>query len=152
MLTKSIIILLLLFAGGADSQEPCRCDKALKIANTCWGWAEHSPLDGGVVKEMRGFLVDPEKKPVADALVEVFDHPEAASGVQLSGSKKLRRVAACWIGADGEFCFKGLKPGRYEIRGSCVSGFDAGCTVVTLDPQNPDAKNNPILVKLYVSY
>lgn len=149
---KVITLLLLLLLGGAYPQERCRCKKAKKTDTTCWGWVgNHPPEDGGVVKEIRGRLVDAAGEPVGDALVEVFDHAEVALDGDSYGSNKQRRVAACWTDAEGAFCFKGLRPGKYEIRGSCLSGFDAGRTVIAFEPKTRKATSKEILVALHIS-
>lgn len=141
---KVITAILLLCLSGSYVQ-PCHCKKAKKSETTCWGWIKgHLEVDGGTVKEIRGRVVDAAESPYADALIEVYGHPE----LDLDERK---RVAACWTGANGEFCFEGLKPGRYELRGSCVSGFDAGHTIVTLTPKERNASKGEILVTLNVS-
>ena len=139
------IILLCLSASYA--QEVPRCKKVKSSETTCWGWIKgHTPVDGGMVKEIRGKALAPDKEPIAAALIEVYDNPDL-------DFDQRKRVAACRVGANGEFRFKGLRPGKYELRGSyCNSpGFDAGHTIITLAPKDKDASDAEVSVKLNIS-
>jgi len=140
-----VITAILLLCLSSSYAQPCRCKKAKKSETTCWGWIKgHLEVDGGTVKEIRGRIVDASESPYADALIEVYDHPE----LDLDARK---RVAACRTGAKGEFCIRNLRPGKYELRGSCVSGFDAGHTIVNLAQKERSASKGEILVTLNVS-
>ena len=142
-----LALLLLLCLSASYAQEVSRCKKVKSSETTCWGWIQgHTPVDGGTVKEVRGKVVDPNEEPVPDALIEVFDNPD-------SGFDQRKRVAACRVGANGEFRFKGLRPGKYELRGSYCggAGFDAGHTIIIFAPKEKGASKAETLAKLYIS-
>ena len=143
---KTILALLLLLCLNASyAQEVSRCKKVKNSETTCWGWIQgHTPVDGGTVKEIRGKVVDPNEEPVPDALIEVFDNPDL-------DFDQRKRVAACRVGANGEFHFKSLHPGKYELRGSYCRGFDAGHTIINYAPKEKDASKTETLVKLNIS-
>ena len=154
---RVITILLILLVSCSYAQESSPCKKAGKAENaeaTCWGWAIGPPVDGGIVREIRGQVGDIQGNPLfSNVLVEVFDYPEIAlSDDSAEVRSKQLRVAVYQTDASGKFCIKGLKPGRYEIRASCIDGFDAGRVVVTLKPKSRRrARNNPIPVRMNVS-
>jgi len=140
-------VLLLLSLDASYAQESRRCSKVKDSEKTCWGWIQgHTPEDGGTVKEIRGKVVAPNEEPVPDALIEVYDNPDL-------DFEQRKRVAGCRVGANGEFRFKGLRPGKYELRGSyCNSpGFDAGHTIIIYAPNDKGASKTDIFVKLNLS-
>ena len=145
-MTKIILALLLLLCLDASyAQETDRCKKVKKSETTCWGYIQgHTAVEGGTVKEIRGKVVVPNEEPVPDALIEVFDSPDL-------DFDQRRRVAACRVGANGEFHFKGLRAGKYELRGSYCRGFDAGHTIITYAPKEKDASKVETLVTLNIS-
>jgi hypothetical protein len=70
--------------------------------------------------------------PLQGALVEVFLNDEASPNGR-NEKREQKRVAACKTAEDGEFCFKNLPSGRYEIRSSIDSGWDVTYVNVTVD-------------------
>lgn len=142
-----LAVLLLLCLDASYAQESRRCSKVKSNETTCWGWIQgHTPEDGGTVKEIRGKVVAPNEEAVPDALIELYDNPDL-------DFDQRKRVAACRVGANGEFRFKGLRPGKYELRGSYCggAGFDAGHTIITFAPKDKGASKTEILVKLNLS-
>jgi hypothetical protein len=105
--------------------------------HTCWGWVKgHREVDGGIVREIRGQVVDPREEPVFEALIEVF----AYTNPDLD---KRTRVGYQFVGLNG----------KYELRGSYCKGpgFDAGHTIVTLRPKSKRGSTKPTLVTLNIS-
>lgn len=145
---RAVLAIFLLFCLVASyAQDSDRCTKVKDSETTCWGWIMgHTAVDGGVVKEIRGIVIAPNKEPVPDALIEVYDNPDL-------DIDKRKRVAACKVGIDGKFRFKRLRPGKYELRGSYCGGpgFDAGHTIITLAPTEKGASSSEILVALNLS-
>jgi len=112
---------------------------------TCWGWIKgHTEIDGGTVKAIRGKVVDANEEAVAGALIEVFAYNN-------DDLDQRTRVAYRIVGSNGSFYFRGLGPGKYELRGSYCHGFDAGHTIVTLRPRGKSTSNKKILVTLNIS-
>jgi len=78
-----------------------------------------------------------------DVLVEVFTHPEyLLSEDPLEEREKIHqvRIAACITGANGEFCFRSLPAGTYEIRSSISGGVDITRIYITVDPKHGKSK------------
>lgn len=137
---------ILLVPALAVAQKAVGCEKADKSEKTSWGWImEDHPTEGGVVNRLVGRVQLPDESVLAGALVEVFDHPELEV-------EKRTRLAACRTGENGMFQFKGLSPGRYEIRASYSrGGLNAGQTMVTLAPTYKTASGKEITVQLEIS-
>ena len=138
----SITFASLILIGGALAQTSIGQKAA--IPHTCWGWIKgHAEIDGGTVNEIRGLVVDPSGELVPEALIEVF----AYDNVDLD---KRTRVAYRMVGS---FRFRGLWPGKYELRGSYCrgSGFDAGHTIVQLKPKKKYTTVRTTRVTLNVS-
>ncbi|MFN6964861.1 MAG: carboxypeptidase-like regulatory domain-containing protein [Pyrinomonadaceae bacterium] len=150
MKERTVIVVAMLFLCcciAAYSQHSKGCASTRQNVTTCWGWIKgHTAVDGGTVKEIRGRVVDPNEQPVPGALIEIYDNPDL-------DIDKRRRVAACRVGADGKFKFKGLRPGKYELRASYCdgSGFDAGHTIITFTPNYRGASKAETLVMLNLS-
>jgi hypothetical protein len=145
IIMKIIIALFLICVSTTYANETCKCRKAKQTDKTCWGWDRgHSEINGGTVKEIRGRVVAGDGSPVAGTLIEVYEHPELDLDIR-------KRRAACRTDENGAFCFRGLSPGRYELRGSCASGFDAGHTIVNLVKKKKLASTREIFVVLNIS-
>jgi hypothetical protein len=136
--TLVLFIFGLVSHSGAQSSTP----------RTCWGWIKgHSEIDGGTVKAIRGKVVDPNEEAIPGALIEVFAYTDADLDKRI-------RVAYRLVGSNGYFSFSGLRPGKYELRGSYChgAGFDAGHTIVTLRPNRKSASSKRVLVTLNLSH
>ncbi|HEX8564153.1 MAG TPA: carboxypeptidase-like regulatory domain-containing protein [Pyrinomonadaceae bacterium] len=108
------------------------------------GFKDIRPLMAELLKKFMAKVVDPNEEPISDALIEIYDNSDL-------DFDKRKRFAACRVGVNGGFRFKGLSPGKYELRGSYCRGFDAGHTIVTLEPKRKDASKAKILVTLNIS-
>ena len=141
-------IFVLLCLSYSFAQKSDKCQKVDSDETTCWGWVMGNiPVEGGKVKKIAGRVVTPNEEPVEGSLIEVFENSDQEI-------EKRKRVAACRTGSNGEFSFKGLRPGKYELRGSnCnIPGFSAGSTIITLAPKDKNASDEKTLVKLNISY
>lgn len=151
---KRFLILILLVSLTSASIQPghCSCRKATAQNTTHWGWIVNKTIKGGSVKALKGRVVNRDGQLLANALVEVFDKPEvwlADKGYQ--NRDKQKRLAACLTREKGEFCFTGLRPGRYELRGSSPEPYDPMHVIVTLAPNNQQSKKGDIRIALEVS-
>jgi Carboxypeptidase regulatory-like domain len=68
-----------------------------------------------VVARARGYVVDAAQSRIAEAQVEVFDHPELLIRRARQGEKQ-NLVAAGLTDETGSFDFPNVPPGRYEVR------------------------------------
>ena len=118
---KILVVLLTLVCSGIPLQPRCCCTCEL-VANdvtTHGGWIREVLEGEHVVSQIRGRTLLNGDIPEEGVLVEVFDNPDVALN-QSSGKKKRtqKRVAACITKQEGEFCFRGIHPGKYELRSS----------------------------------
>ena len=142
---KLIVTALLLLALCQSSlpQTDCRCRGATAADKTIW---EHMSNyeEARAVKKVRGVVLDPVGGRLEDALVEVFAD-DGASDSPTSDSHK--RVAACVTGEKGEFCFDGLKPGKY-ILAVGHRGFIITFMKLNLDPRGRRSSGKRLNVTL----
>ncbi|MBX3278900.1 MAG: carboxypeptidase regulatory-like domain-containing protein [Acidobacteria bacterium] len=150
---KRIVIVILLTAITVSAQPGrCACRIASENETTQWGWIVDRTIEGGAVKALRGRILDAAETPIPNALVEVLDHPEVWLGEKgYYNRDKQKRLAACVVGANGEFCFSKLPPGKYELRASGPSGFDPMHVILKLAPHDRRSKQESIVVTLEVS-
>ena len=98
-------------------------------------------------------VLDAADQGVIEALVEVFTHPEHLFIKDYRESKraeaKQRRVAACKVGINGEFCFSDLPAGKYELRIS-REGFKVACISLMIAPKNRKSSGRQIKVTLEI--
>ena len=81
----------------------------------------------GKYRQLAGVVEDANLQVVSDVLVEVFDKPEYLLLEYPESEQKQkgqRRIAGCVVGADGKFRFRGLRPGKYELRFSKAGGWN----------------------------
>ena len=133
----------------------CKCRTPEPNETTHWvGNLETVFRERKAYRVMRGVVVKPNGKPLGDALVEVFTHPEyllEAAPTGKRGRDKQRRVAACKTDADGKFCFTKLPPGRYELRASSddtMTGWNASQVYVVINPHGRRSKRKEIRVEM----
>jgi protocatechuate 3,4-dioxygenase beta subunit len=101
------------------------------------------------VESLRGRLIVPANgRPLEGVLVEVFDKPE---GLLLDWRQREAlkaqqfRIAACITGPDGEFHFKNIPPGNYELRSSKPIEWNSTSIYVVVDPQNQNRKSKIVV-------
>ena len=138
-------LFLVLVPGIASAQRAAGCERVDPSEKTFWGWIkENNPTEGGVFQKLEGRVILPDESVLSGALVELFNNPDL-------DVDKRKRLAACRTGDKGFFRFKGVRPGKYEIRASYGRGLDAGQTMVNLDPKNKDASKKDIIVRMEIS-
>jgi protocatechuate 3,4-dioxygenase beta subunit len=132
--------------------ERCSCRKAGDKETTRQGWIGNRTMEGGSVKALEGRVTNALEDPIDGALVEVFDHPELwLAEDSYNNRDKQKRLAACVVGKNGEFCFSKLPPGKYELRASGPSGYDPMHVILTLAPRDRQSKKEKIEVRLELS-
>lgn len=134
-----LIALMLSLASGIHNVDRCQCVRPGADETTHWSGSEViTVIEKKVYKRMRGTVYDAAGFLMPDTLVEVFDHPESLLlkyPARERAQRKQRRIAACKTGEDGKFCFKGLRPGKYELRVSRDSGWNVTQVYLGLDPR-----------------
>jgi hypothetical protein len=145
-----VILLILLLNGSSFPQSDCTCKKA-GVDEITYGSTVLWPLEEQRVKMIHGQVFIAGSTPILavdDALVEVFTYPESVAGLKLWSAereRKQKRVAACKTGENGEFCFTGLRPGRYELRVS-KQGLSVASGVIVLDLKGRQSSGGGIKV------
>ena len=123
----------------------CRCTKALPQETTRYGGNTSLVfVDDKPYSALQGVIEYQVGGRVGDALVELFDHGEYLTQEKSDERKnqpKQTRIAACKTGPDGKFCFRHVRPGRYEIRSSIGSGMNVSSMSVIVDPEKGRSKS-----------
>ena len=125
----------------AASDEPTRAGVNEMIVTTAPG--KYRQL-AGVVKDLNGEIV-------SDVLVEVYDQPEylLLKYPESEEKKKAqRRLGGCIAGADGKFCFRDLKPGKYELRFSKADGWNHAHVIVVIATAKQKASNHSLEITM----
>lgn len=147
-----VLMLILLNPLLTSPKDNCSCKKAPQNTSTCWGYVEQPISNGGTVRQIRGRVLAMNDEPLADALIEVFKRQDIKISEEAHINKnRQKRIALCKANSKGEFCFKGITAGKYEIRASCVAGFDAHRTFIVLAPTGKRKVNKEVIVRLAVS-
>ncbi len=152
-MTFFALAFLLLLPGNIPATDKCGCVKARRDDTTRWGVNEsvvyvyRTPY-----KQIRGVVDFPKK---ANILVEVFTHPEHLlpdypQDKRQAAKESQRRVAACTTGADGEFCFRNIPAGKYELRLSIDAGWNPTHVYLVLAPRNRKSIRTKLRVNLDV--
>ncbi len=121
----------------------CKCHRPEKDDKTRKGANEFVlDVEKETYRKLEGTVVGMgDSRLIEDALVEVFDHPEYLLGENpLADHPEQKRVAACHTSADGKFCFRGLPPGKYELRSSLESGWNITHIYVVVDKKGQSKK------------
>ena len=147
-----VTLLVLMWISSSPQQSTPACKLAKDAETTYWGH-ERVLLSGEAkVNSIQGKIFEPNDDPMADALVEVFDHPGVAHQTLDAEirAKKQRRVAACKTGQDGRFRFRGIPPGKYEVRVSKI-GFDPTSAIVAMKARPQRRTHSEIRIGLQLS-
>lgn len=86
---------------------------------------------------LEGVITAPNGDILPDVLVEVFTEPDyllLPYPESQQKKKAQKRVAGCVVGPDGKFCFRGLAPGKYELRLSKDGGWQKTHVYVIVAP------------------
>jgi protocatechuate 3,4-dioxygenase beta subunit len=147
------LLLLAVFSSGFSEENKCGCVPAAPDVTTSWGNQNVIIKNEGVVQSLRGKVVgSASHKAMEGVLVEVYDKPE---GLLMDWKERKerkrdqRRVAACVTKANGEFCFPGIPPGKYELRCSKPIEWDPTSVYVVVGRRKRPNKN--LEVPLHIS-
>jgi hypothetical protein len=118
----------------------CKCGPPDKGETTRWGGNEMVVVkEENSFRKLEGRVQMSGDRPLENALVEIFDHPDYlldTSHSRSEGPPEQKRLAACRTAKDGKFCFRNLPPGKYELRSSMGSGWNVTHVYVVLDGQS----------------
>jgi hypothetical protein len=130
----------------------CKCHAPDKDETTHWGGNEMVVVkEENSYRQLRGTIEMSVGGPLKDALIEVFDHPDYLLDLSHTGREgrpEQKRLAVCRTTADGKFCFRGLPPGKYELRSSVNTGWDVTHVYVVLDKKVGQGKALRVLMHL----
>jgi len=90
---------------------------------------------------------------ISDVLVEVFDKPDhllLPYPQNVEQQKPQRRIAACMVSNDGQFCFTNIPPGKYEVRFSKNGGWNHTSLVVSVGPRGRNATKHNLEITMQV--
>ena len=130
----SFTFVVLSFAGALAAQR-CKCLPAAADETTRNGANENI-----VIVEKQSYariagVVSAGNDRASDVLVEVFDNPDhllLSYPDSVDKRKAQRRIAACVVRDDGEFCFTNIPAGKYEVRFSKDGGWKHTSIVLTV--------------------
>ena len=140
------VLLVCYLSGASYAQSACNCKVAPLNETTRPGADELiSIIESKPRKSIFGVVNDGNGQPLKDVLVEVFALPAQASN---RGQKK--RVIACITDEKGQFCFRDLAGGKYEVFYSLDGGWKHTSVTVVVAPNDRKSVNQRIEVWMQV--
>ena len=130
----SFTFVVLSFAGSLSTQR-CKCFPAAADETTRNGANENIVMVEKQSHTRIAGVVSAGGDPASDVLVEVFDNPDhllLPYPDSVNKRKAQRRVAACVVRDNGEFCFTNIPAGKYEVRFSKDGGWNHTSVVLTV--------------------
>jgi hypothetical protein len=110
-------------------QDSCGCKKVKHPIDVSSGISKW--LGGEfTVRRLEGTVTDGSGELLEDALIEVTTMPKKGTG---------KIVRTCLTQPGGKFCFKGLKPGKYQVKYR-KEGYNAVYATVNITSQAEDGK------------
>lgn len=151
------VLLLTVCSLSYSMTSKCKCLPAAPDATTSWGQENVIIKNEDVVNSLKGeVLVDGSGDGLrGGVLVEVYDKSEALlmDAMEREARKpNQRRVAACVTGTNGEFCFPGIPPGKYELRCSKPGGWNVTSIYVVVSSRTKRSNNSRLTVTLQLSH
>jgi hypothetical protein len=155
LIATALILSLVTHSGG---KETCKCKAPKPGESTHWGgneWVAYA--DKKIYKSLHGEVYNLGYGATSDVLVEVLDNPDYLLydyGEGQKRKKEQRVAAACVTGADGKFCFKGIPPGKYELRFSKDEhgAWSPTHVYVVLNPRSPKSTSSGMMVQINVGF
>ena len=150
------VLLLTVYSLSYSMPEKCKCQPAAPEATTNWGQENVIIRNEDVVSSLKGeVVVDGSGDLGGGVLVEVYDQPEALLMDPMEREARKpnqHRLAACVTGANGEFCFPDIPPGKYELRCSKRDvGWNVTSVYVVVSSRTKRVKNSKLTVSLQLS-
>ncbi len=155
LIATALILSCLALYGG---RETCKCKAPEPGESTHWGgneWVAYA--DKKIYKSLHGEVYNLGNGATSDVLVEVLDNPDYLLYDYAEGQKRekgQRVIAACKTGADGKFCFKGIPPGKYELRFSKDEhgAWSPTHVHVVLNPRSPKSTKLGMRVQINLGF
>lgn len=144
------IALVISCQANASRRNNCKCTAALGETTHQGGNEILTFRERRTYKLVRGVVHDVNNEPLADVLVEVFDHPEWIALNYPASRVKQHRIAACKTGSDGNFCFENLAAGRYELRASKEISWNPSHVYIVVNPRGRKSTRARINLQLRV--
>jgi protocatechuate 3,4-dioxygenase beta subunit len=146
--------LILLCCSGSLSAQRCKCSPPAAGETTRSGANEHIVvLEKRKHARIAGNVRDVNGEILSDVLVEVFDKPGRLLlpyPQNIENQKPQRRIAACVVGSDGQFCFANIPPGKYEVRFSKNGGWNHTSLVLSVGPRGRNAPKRNLEITMQV--
>lgn len=150
-IAKLLAIALVISCQANARRSNCKCTAPAPGETTHQGGNEIVTFrERRTYKSVHGVVRDVNDEPLADVLVEVFDHPEWIALNYPASRVEQRRVAACKTGADGSFCFENIASGRYELRASKDAAWNPSHVYIVVNPRSRKGVRAGIRVQLRV--
>jgi hypothetical protein len=93
------------------------------------------PVEERSYRQLQGRIHAPDRRPLGDALAEIFGRPEypPSSGALSSNPPEQQRLVVCPTTADGKFCSCSLWSGIYELHSSVSTGWNVTKIHIVVD-------------------
>ena len=144
--------LILVCLNGSLSAPRCRCTKPPPGETTRPGANENIVLsERQKYTRIKGSVRGANGQVLSDVLVEVFDNPNhllMPFPQNVEKRKPQRRIAACVVGSDGQFCFAEIPAGKYEVRFSKDGGWNHTSLVVSVAPRSRNATKRSLEISM----
>lgn len=125
---KILIVLIFLFSAGLIYGQNCKFDEN-GFRSVPWGHIQ-SIIDLGEVKSIRGKILAPNEEEIVDVRIVLY---------KIEGDKDIF-IGSQLSDENGDFCFKGIKKGNYELRMG-MDGFNSRIYKLQLNPKNKRLSN-----------
>lgn len=134
MMFALLMLALLLTPASGRQQEGCPCDKFVFTGSIPTAHMTLDMIEERHFREIRGKVTNIFGAPLTEkAFIFVSSIPPNMSREEIAARRHEagRSLIACETLSDGEFCFKNIKPGKYEV---CATsrGFNNTCVLITV--------------------
>lgn len=146
---KRILIILTIALGTFSNAAAQRCVVGTNVpaGTTSRGLGTVKAVEKGSIRSVTGTVLGGDDRPVAEAIVEIFNRPEWIKTKRRTPPANQRRFIACRTGEDGRFSVIGLSKGVYELRISRGIPYDVTHVYVSI---NSAAKRRTLKVYLHL--
>lgn len=133
MMLTSLALSLLLGLAAGWRQGDCPCDKFVFTGDVLQSHMVVNIFEATPYREIRGSVTDINGEPIeAKAFIFVSRMPGNISREDYTTGryKRGRHIIACETLSDGKFCFRNIRPGKYEVCATSL-GFNNTCMLIT---------------------
>lgn len=149
----TILLILIVFLNlSSFEKQNCGCKNAHKNETTRFGGNEKVTIvEEKTFQKIQGKIsnLDPNHA----VLVELFINPEHFTWDYPDNVKKRskqKRIAACLSDEQGNFCFKNIRSGKYEIRCSIGSEWNVTYVYVVVDTKKHSGSAENLSIQMKV--